>query len=68
MNKWRHKYLSVEEGNPHTLVETLDYATQFYPGIYVANKTFLTYPYRQGACAAEKLQQHEDMASFQGQN
>ena len=38
---------------PQTLVETLDVANAaFYPGIYVAVKTLLTYPVL--ACAAER--------------
>ena len=35
----------IENGIPQTLVETLNFANpEFYPGIYVAVKTLLTYP------------------------
>ena len=38
---------------PQTLVETLDHAnSQFYPGVYVALVTLLTYPV--STCTAER--------------
>ena len=55
VNRWRHR-LSIREPTDsfqQTLVETLDVANAvFYPRIYVAVKTFLTYPV--SACAAER--------------
>ena len=55
VTRWRHRW-SIREPTdplPQTLVETLDVANPaFYPAIYVAIKTFLTYPV--SACAAER--------------
>ena len=55
VNRWRHRW-SIREPTdplPQTLVETLDVANPaFYPVIYVAVKTLLTYPV--SACAAER--------------
>ena len=55
VNRWRYRW-SIREPTdplPQTLVETLDVANAaFYPGIYVAVKTLLTYPV--SACAAER--------------
>ena len=55
VNRWRHRW-SIREPTdplPQTLVETLDVANPaFYPAIYVAVKTLLTYPV--SACAAER--------------
>ncbi|XP_068704558.1 52 kDa repressor of the inhibitor of the protein kinase-like [Montipora foliosa] len=54
VNRWRHRW-SIREPTdplPQTLVEILDVANPaFYPAIYVAVKTLLTYPV--SACAAE---------------
>ena len=54
VNRWRYRW-SIRKPTdplPQTLVETLDVANAaFYPGIYVAVKTLLTYPV--SACAAE---------------
>ena len=48
-----NNWVSVKEGIPQILVETLDSAnSEFYPGIYVATNTLLTYPV--SACAAER--------------
>ena len=45
VSRWRCLWWFSEDGNPQTLVETLDYTNaELYPGIYVAMKTFLTYP------------------------
>ena len=56
VNRWRYRW-SIREPTdplPQTLVETLDVANAaFYPGIYVAVKTLLTYPV--SACAAERF-------------
>ena len=56
VNRWRYRW-SIREPTdplPQTLVETLDVANAaFYPGIYVAVKTLLTYPV--SACAAERI-------------
>ena len=50
----RHKWLSVEDGIPQTLVETLDFSIpEFYPGIAVAVNTLVTYPV--STCAAERI-------------
>ena len=54
VNRWRYHWSIREPTNPlpQTLVETLDVANAtFYTGIYVAEKTLLTYPV--SACAAE---------------
>ena len=55
VNRWKYCW-SIREPTdplPQTLVETLDVANAaFYPGIYVAVKTLLTYPV--SACAAER--------------
>ena len=55
VNRWRYRW-SIREPThplPQTLVETLDVSNAaFYPGIYVAVKTLLTYPV--SACAAER--------------
>ena len=54
VTRWEHKW-SGRCGNqkPQTLVETLDHTNpQFYPGIYVALVTLLTYPV--STCAAER--------------
>ena len=49
VNRWRYQPTNPL---PQTLVETLDVANAtFYPGIYVAVKTLLTYSV--SACAAE---------------
>ena len=51
-------WLSVEEDIPQILVETLDSANPaFYPGIYVAIKTLLTYPV--STCASERITDHQ---------
>lgn len=55
VDRWRHRW-SIREPTdplPQTLVETLDVANAaFYPAIYVAVKTLLTYPV--SACTAER--------------
>ena len=55
VNRWKYRW-SIREPTdplPQTLVETLDVANAaFYPGIYVAVKTLLTYPV--SACAVER--------------
>ena len=52
--RWKHKWGgNCDNEKPQTMVETLDHAKpQFYPGIYVALVTLLTYPV--SACAAER--------------
>ena len=55
VDRWRHRWSIIEPTDPlaQTLVETLDVANPaFYPAIYVAVKTLLTYPVL--ACAAER--------------
>ena len=53
VSRCRHKWLSVKDGIPQTLVETLDFSIpEFYPGIAVAVKTLVTYPV--STCAAER--------------
>ena len=44
VTRWRHKWLLVEDGIPHPLVEMLEFSIPeiFYPGIAVAVKTLLT--------------------------
>ena len=54
VTRWKHRW-SLRESDrlPKTLLETLDETNvAFYPGIYVAIKTLLTYPV--SACAAER--------------
>ena len=55
VNRWRYRW-SIREPTdplPQKLVETLDVANAaFYPAIYVAVKTLLTYPV--SACATER--------------
>ena len=54
VTRWRHKWSgNCEIEKPQTLVETLDHTSpDFYPGIYVALVTLLTYPV--STCAAER--------------
>ena len=46
VTRWKHKWSGMDPNvTPQTLVETLDQANaQFYPGVYVALVTLLTYP------------------------
>ena len=52
LKRWKQKWSGMD-GNvkPKTLVKTLDHSNpQFYPGVYVALITLLTYPV--SACTA----------------
>jgi len=43
VTRWRHLWRLSEDGNPQTLVETLDYTNaELYPGNYVVMTTLLT--------------------------
>ena len=45
VSRWRCLWWFSEDGNPQTLVETLDYTNvELYPGIYAVMTTLLTYP------------------------
>ena len=54
VTRWEHKWSGrCDNQKPQTLVETLNHTNpQFYPGIYVALVTLLTYPV--STCAAER--------------
>ena len=54
VTRWKHKWSGMDPYvTPQTLVETLDHAnSQFYPGVYVALVTLLTYPV--STCTAER--------------
>ena len=54
VTRWKHKWSGMDPNmTPQTLVETLDHAnSQFYPGVYVALVTLLTYPV--STCTAER--------------
>jgi hypothetical protein len=55
VTRWRHRWSlrQPDDHLPQTLVETLDKTNvAFYPEIYLAIKTLLTYPV--SACAAER--------------
>ena len=58
VNRWRYRW-SIREPTdplPQTLAETLDVANAaFYPGIYVAVKTLLTYPVSAGSTTKTML-------------
>jgi len=52
VTRWRHLWRLSEDGNPQTLVETLDYTNaELSPGIYTVMTTLLTYPV--STCAVE---------------
>ena len=55
VTRWKHKWSGMDPNvTPQTLVETLDHAnSQFYPGVYVALVTLLTYPV--STCTAERI-------------
>ena len=55
VTRWKRKWSGNSDNEkPQTLVETLDHASpQFYPGIYVALVTLLTYPV--STCSAEQV-------------
>ena len=54
VTRWKHKWSgNYDNEKPQTLFETLNQANpQFYPRIYVALVTLLTYPV--STCAAER--------------
>ena len=54
VTRWKHKWSGMDPNvTPQTLVETLDHAnSQFYPGVYVALVTLLTYLV--STCTAER--------------
>ena len=54
VTRWKYKWSGMDPNvTPQTLVETLDHAnSQFYPGVYVALVTLLTYPV--STCTAER--------------
>ena len=54
VTRWKHKWSGIDPNVMlQTLVETLDHAnSQFYPGVYAALATLLTYPVF--TCTAER--------------
>ena len=54
VTRWKYKWSGMDQNvTPQTLAETLDHAnSQFYPGIYVALVTLLTYA--ESTCTAER--------------
>lgn len=54
VTRWKHKWSNNGDNEkPQTLAETLDHTSpEFYPGIYVALVTLLTYPV--STCSAER--------------
>ena len=55
VTRWKYKWSGMDQNvTQQTLVETLDHAnSQFYPGVYVALVTLLTYPV--STCTAERI-------------